>query len=381
MAKDVGLTMRGGGGGGGGGEAGEGAGGSTGWRGEQGSERRQHDGYGEPDEAQEKMTWEDRVWFPIFTSVFFGMFFYAGVKNVHWRTMVVERRMFVKDLSRGWFLGLPQDLSDPQWKTLRKFFPLLFSLLVGHVLASKLARTTFCKGSSKSLSNFHAAVNLIFVIILHGPKVVWPLLTNITVFLIGQHFRGSIMNPVLTWLVCLLVLFSSDYYGGFETVRLAPMFGSLLSFWDDFSGLYRVVKVSLSLVHLVHFLPERGTQFNLSMLRLISFNTELYWSQNQHMLSPKQTNLHLYTQENFSLSNFLAYVLYMPLYIAGPIAPYMTWLEGLKSPQKSLTTRATVFMLARTFLYILLVEVMLHLYMYVSINNNRTWETTCLDGR
>eukprot|EP00960_Hanusia_phi_P034123 750865-Hanusia_phi.AAC.1 len=24
----------------------------------------------------------------------------------------------------------------------------------------------------------------------------------------------------------------------------------------------------------------------------------------------------------------------MPLYIAGPIAPYMTWLEGLKCPQK-----------------------------------------------
>lgn len=69
-------------------------------------------------------------------------------------------------------------------------------------------------------------------------------------YAIGRMFRGSRLNPAFTWLLCIIVNCSSDWYRGFERVYFQNLLGGWASFIDSYDGVY-----------------AWQTQFNLSMLR------------------------------------------------------------------------------------------------------------------
>ena len=89
----------------------------------------------------------------------------------------------------------------------------------------------------------------------------WVLLVGLLCYSIGKTFRGSWLNPALTWAICIVVKGTSDYYRGYAAVRMEHFLGGWASFMDSYDGVY-----------------AWQTQFNLSMLRYISFNMELYWA-------------------------------------------------------------------------------------------------------
>lgn len=96
------------------------------------------------------------------------------------------------------------------------------------------------------------------------------------------------------------------------------------------------------------FYPRWHISFNITMLRLLSFNMDYYWAskstisgevrmlsfinilfltilvcvQPSNSMTHKQRIATSHPMEVYSFAHFLAYVLYPPLYIAGPIMTF-----------------------------------------------------------
>jgi len=329
---------------------------------------------------------EYRCWFGLAIALHVLLWGYSAYKSAHWRRLRAEGRMYVDGLVQGWFLALPQDLSDPQWKTLRNFFPLLAAAIPFHAGLSRGARRLGASSMPGAHLSFYCASNFGFVVFLHGGKSIWPLAIAAVVYLIGHVFRGSRWNPVLTWTFCLAMVFASDYFRGFQGWSWAR---TPLGFLDGMgNGVY-----------------AWQTQFNLTMLRLVSFNMERYWAnsggkdkQKEHAGEQKSANMEARRgtstgdgdadrdvpgmvaaqtstcDHDYTFARLLAYVFYIPLYIAGPIMTYPSWLGNFRQPQTSVSVRQIVGMLCGVVCYVFAIEILLHLYMYVSINNNRTWD-------
>jgi len=154
------------------------------------------------------------------------------------------------------------------------------------------------------------------------------------------------------------------------------------------------------------------TQFNLTMLRLISFNMERYWVNNNtrdgggsrsigveeraagvdkdvmmQALAERgggdatagaagggRGALAMTCDDDYSCLHLIAYVFYIPLYIAGPIMTFPAWLDNTRHPQTSVSRSKLAAMLLQVGAYVLCIELLLHVYMYVSINNHRSWD-------
>jgi D-alanyl-lipoteichoic acid acyltransferase DltB (MBOAT superfamily) len=71
----------------------------------------------------------------------------------------------------------------------------------------------------------------------------------------------------------------------------------------------------------------------------------------------------------------VAYVYYIPLHIAGPISPFNSWcFQVAVAPAKPVISLSQWFLgFLRVGASTLLLELLLHVWYYVSINNNRTW--------
>ena len=117
-------------------------------------------------------------------------------------------------------------------------------------------------------------LSLVMLVALHGSSAFKILLIMAINYLIARTFRGSWLSPVLTWTFNGLVLFSNDIYHGYRFSSLSSSFSYLVqtpcisntiaNFFrqDNFTGVY----------------PRWNVIFNITMLRLISFNMDYYWA-------------------------------------------------------------------------------------------------------
>lgn len=114
--------------------------------------------------------------------------------------------------------------------------------------------------------------------------------------------------------------------------------------------------------------------FNLCMLRLVSFNMDRYWSSRTPStpISPSARSSFpgvVADASDFTWSNYLSYILYPPLFLAGPIMTFSAFITQLR-PSSSAPTRPdlrarSIFAYAVRFAACFLtMEVILH-YMYV----------------
>jgi len=149
--------------------------------------------------------------------------------------------------------------------------------------------------------------------------------------------------PYLIWSFNIAVLFTNEIFSGYK-------FSSL------FSALAVLDKPWMSGVG-----PRWHVSFNFSMLRLVSFGSDWYWARLEASTSssPKQHSTH----PDFTFLNYIAYILYPPLYIAGPIISYTSWLEQVKK-RPSTSWRTIINYAIRFIVCFLTMELVLH-YMYV----------------
>lgn len=112
------------------------------------------------------------------------------------------------------------DNSDFQYAQFRSNLPKLFVVACIYLVCSQLYRfftLTRIKGTENKLKQtyFYLCTSLLIVTALHGTSFFKILIITTSSYLIGRSTKGSIWNPVLTWLFNLIVLFANEYYSGY----------------------------------------------------------------------------------------------------------------------------------------------------------------------
>ncbi|KAJ5923314.1 Glycerol uptake protein 1 [Penicillium verhagenii] len=317
-------------------------------------------------------------------------------------------------LSPGWIPGRLVDNSDAQYASFRDNIPYLVLLLIAHPLVRRIYNSftsrasTPTKPSSSSTAatgdaqleqrmRFDFVFGIVFITALHGVsalKVLFILLVN---YRISKNLPRSYI-PAATWTFNIFILFANELSGGYPLEKIAMLLtgdkGSLLVQWaqtlDSFGGI----------------MPRWEVLFKVTVLRLISFNMDYYWSVNYPSASPIEvcsplvsnpglpisrldielTEFHKKKQLDpaalsdrdrvkipaepaaFNGRNYIAYVLYSPLYLAGPILTFNDYVSQQRyTPPSRTRTRTTLYGI-RFILTVLCMELILHYIYAVAIS-------------
>ncbi|KAK4084223.1 uncharacterized protein Triagg1_703 [Trichoderma aggressivum f. europaeum] len=278
-------------------------------------------------------------------------------------------------LSDGWIPGRKIDNSDAQYNTFRGNFPVMTGLLIFHPLLRKGWESVYkpsARGSRGSTrlekrATFDFVFAIIFIVILHGIssfKILAILGIN---YQIATKLPRQYI-PAATWIFNIGTLFANELTMGYRFQLLAnwvgPPWGPLAhwGYWlDRWGGILR----------------RWDILFNITILRLISFNLDYYWSidkRNVNSLEKKGLDPANLSERDrisipadigdFSYRNYLAYALYAPLYIAGPILTFNDYISQSKYRAASIEWPRTIRYGIRFLLVLLSMELVLH-YDYV----------------
>ncbi|KAF2672135.1 glycerol:H+ symporter-like protein [Microthyrium microscopicum] len=297
-------------------------------------------------------------------------------------------------LSDGWIFGRKADNSDSQYSTFRDNVPYLIILLIAHPLlrrmydifwgANNYAQSNKSSKNSKLTQGLSPAAAAdarlqqrvsfdvyfagVFMIALHGfsaSKVFGILYINYS--LLKGLPREYL--PAATWIFNIGILFANELGHGYPFATMASFFGASGTKWgiwmDHHGGL----------------ISRWEILFNLTILRLISFNMDYYWS-----LSSNGTNSSEKKQidpadlserdrvsipakpEDFTFRNYIGYTLYAPLYLTGPIITFNDFTSQMRYKLASITPDRTARYAVRFLVVFLTMEILIHYIYAVAIS-------------
>ncbi|KAI2468709.1 MBOAT-domain-containing protein [Annulohypoxylon bovei var. microspora] len=300
-------------------------------------------------------------------------------------------KRYQNHLSEGWIPGRKIDASDSQYRTFRNNIPYMTALLIFHPLLRRVYNSIVypIKATGQSTrptpeeadqrlnqrASFDFGFALIYLVALHGVsafKILAILYANYQVATTLP--RKSV--PIATWIFNIGTLFANELSKGYKFEAIAtfiagaPVNNSLLD-----SG--------SSLVSWGRWLDSYGglmgrweILFNITVLRLISFNLDYYWSLDRRSYSPieKQVDPSSLSErdrvsipaqsKDYSFRNYIAYTIYAPLYLTGPIITFNDYISQLRYKSATIETSRTFRYGVRLLLTLFAMEVMLH-YNYV----------------
>ncbi|RKF81415.1 Glycerol uptake protein 1 [Golovinomyces cichoracearum] len=228
---------------------------------------------------------------------FYYVVFVAIVPCMFWVAYDVSRpsdpnyHKFEHLLSPGWVPGRKIDKSDAQYSTFRDNLPYLAALIIIHPLLRKLYNTLrpsrlrrFSSSNKKILTISEAEGNarmeqrttfdfgfaLLYLSFLHGFSILKIIFIIFINYKVATQLPRRII-PVMTWILNISILFANELYSGYKFAKLAEFFNptghensspNWGEWLDDHGGI----------------MARWEILFNLTVLRLISFNMDYYWS-------------------------------------------------------------------------------------------------------
>ncbi|KAF9130504.1 glycerol transporter [Mortierella sp. 14UC] len=226
-------------------------------------------------------------------------------------------------LSDGFF-GYKLDNSDGQWAGFRNNLPKLILvasiyLPLSHLYTSFLvpSKTTHTLKHPHQQplvrTYFFLAFSAIYLYFMYGNSVFKILLIVAANYGIAKAGGNKWWMPVATWAFNVAVLFLNEGYKGYNFSDVHES----LSWLDDNTGMDR----------------RWDVHFNFTMLRLVSFNLDYYWSFNSdHELimedrdrtpsNDKERVTQPASAGDYCFTYYVAFALYAPLYVAGPIMTF-----------------------------------------------------------
>ncbi|MCJ1474135.1 glycerol transporter [Lambiella insularis] len=315
-------------------------------------------------------------------------------------------------LSPGWIPGRMMDNSDDQYSTFHDNLPYMFILVIIHPLLRKLYEARYplkeppasgsalshSNGSSTSLHNLAEArmdrrisydlyFALAFLFALHGFSMLKILLILYANFSLAKRAPKQ-YAPAATWIFNIGILFANELGKGYRFSTIAEF---MLSWSTAKSGgVNRSFKTNWGSILDSYggLVPRWEILFNLTILRLISFNMDYIWSLGRGESSPvekKQLDLANLSErdrvdaparhQDYSFRNYLAYVLYSPLYLTGPIITFNDYISQTRYSPRSITSNRTILYGVRFLICLLTMEVMLHFIYAVAISKAQpAWE-------
>lgn len=310
-----------------------------------------------------------------------------------------SRRRLLPGVRRapGDALGRANDLSDAQWSSFRRNAPALVLVALCAVPAVALARRAL--GPAR-MPAFHAVYAAAFAFALHGDRAVFPAAMALAHFALCRAVAGvPRLGALATWTSALACLVAARALAE----RWTPPFGVFGAALASFPGV----------------LPRWWVHFNLVVLRMISFGVDLHRrragleharerrapepekgaavekgtddesvsktkttepeperasgsnegrsappTHHTHRGAPPGSSahyaslVHAPTREvEYSLSEYVAYVFYPPLYVAGPISSFNAFASQLRRPTPVSSRAALRYAFRKLGLVWLLLEV------------------------
>ncbi|KAF9357035.1 glycerol transporter [Mortierella sp. AD094] len=277
-----------------------------------------------------------------------------------------------KDLLSDGFFGYKVDNSDQQYANFRDNLPVLATVIcvylpLSHVFRRYFVPVTPLKSPLQPLyrTYFFLAFSFAYLYFMNGSSILKILAIVSMNYAIAKLGGSARWMPAATWIFNICILFLNESYQGY---KFANLHGSL-AWLDVYTGVN----------------SRWDVNFNFTMLRLVSFNLDYYWSLRQsHENIPKEDRVKapLTDKERVSTPNFvedynftyyLAYTLYAPLYIAGPIMTFNDFISQLRYP-KDIPTKTLVMWVARLINALLTMEFTLHYMHMVAISKRQAWD-------
>ncbi|KAI8904427.1 glycerol uptake protein 1 [Gorgonomyces haynaldii] len=264
----------------------------------------------------------------------------AGLSVLGWCYIAYE-------FSQG-FYAHSRDNSDSQYAPFRNNIPLLLAVMIVHVC---FRVSDFTRRVWTSL-----VLSLVFVFALFGFSGLKILLLISINYFVTKALGKSPILPYFVWIYGIGLLFLNDYYKGYPFYSIS----SHLAWMDNYNGFFRW-----------HIL------FNFSMLRMVSFTMDYYWHNNQtrkgDMTERERIETSLRTQD-YNYRNYLAYMLYAPLYMAGPIITFNNLMHQMRHPPSTITKSAIAKYAFRWIVVVVTMEIMLQLFWVVAIKDTKAWK-------
>lgn len=276
-------------------------------------------------------------------------------------------------LSQGWMFGRKVDNSDQQYRFFRNNIPMLFGMIVLHTCTRRVLNWAF---QIKRRTSFDFIFGLGFLVVAHGTNCFKILLHIAINYIIGRYITNRKIAILVSWVYGILSLFLND------AVRNTP-YG--IGFLDNgYKGL----------------VPRWDVFFNFTLLRMLSFNFD-YLERKQKLSEDREKSagtemgggveclsLNLPPLDDrsrltaplplsdYSIPNYIAYVLYTPLFIAGPVVTFNDFIY-----QSNYNQVSSVKNYKRTFIYflrlvfcILVMEFLLHFMYVVAVSKTKAWQ-------
>ncbi|KAJ9609206.1 glycerol transporter [Cladophialophora chaetospira] len=330
--------------------------------------------------------------------VYLAVFLFC-VPNMYWAVVSVSQpdspnySKYAHLLSPGWLFGRKVDNSDAQYAGFRNNIPYLAVLVLLHPFLRRvwerytLPNQPVLNGSAKPTTSSQAAADtrlqnrlafdfvsaLIYVTALNGFSVLKILLILLINYKIGTALPRNAI-PVTTWVFNIGVLFANELAQGYRysvmSEALVPFFpgiGDWGKILDSYGGLQ----------------PRWEVLFNLTVLRMISFNFDYYWSPDRSRagspLEKKQLDVSALSERDrvtvpapastyTSFRTYVAYVLYPPLYLAGPILTFNDYISQSTYRSPSVSTKRTTLYGIRFLLTLFCMEFLIHTAYMVAIS-------------
>ncbi|KAI0050527.1 MBOAT-domain-containing protein [Auriscalpium vulgare] len=269
-------------------------------------------------------------------------------------------------LAPGWLFGRQVDNSDAQYRSFRSGLSALGALIamffaLRYVYLRPILRVSRPSDNLHRLP-FYLAFSLLMLAVLHGTSALKVLLILTANYALARASAGKAWAVAATWIVNGAVLFANERYSGYTFGSVHPALGSL----DSWRGVY----------------PRWHVSFNITMLRLVSFNVDYHWACRRNgsldsgaELSDKQRTTTFHPVEVYTYRNYLVYTLYAPLYIAGPIMTFNDFMWQLARP-RAIAARNTVGYAGRFLATLLTMEFILHFMYVVAIKDAHAWSGT-----
>ena len=212
-----------------------------------------------------------------------------------------EYTKFAPLLSPGWIPGRMVDNSDTQYASFRDNVPYLFIVMILHPLLRRLFNTVYepsgiptnstPNSSSSPLASenaradsrlkqrvsFDVGFGILFLLALHGlsaPKVLLILYIN---YSIATRFKREYV-PAATWIFNIGILFANELGKGYPYTNMADTILHWLAGPEAFAEQTSKENWGAVLDNYGGLIPRWEILFKVTILRLISFNLDYYWS-------------------------------------------------------------------------------------------------------
>ncbi|QSZ29376.1 hypothetical protein DSL72_003890 [Monilinia vaccinii-corymbosi] len=309
-------------------------------------------------------------------------------------------------LSHGWVPGRKIDISDAQYYNFRTNVPYLTILVIFHPILRRVYEslkpipagvgspklngiTTYvsvAEGNARlqQRAGFDFIFAFIYLSALHGFSVFKIILIAYMNYSLATRLPRKFI-PAATWIFNIGTLFANELSDGYRFKSMAQYVspkgeaglidGALLHSWADWMDYHSGI------------VPRWEILFNITVLRLISFNLDYYWSLEKgagSALEKKQLDpANLSERDRVSIPapdrdynyrNYFAYAVYAPLYLAGPIFTFNDYISQSKYRPASIDNRRTFKYGIRFLLCMLAIELLLHFDYCVAISKaNPNW--------